>query len=273
MKKIVILCLSAFLISTSADAQFLKKLKNKVQEKVENAAIDNVSDKAANETNKSLNSIWEKKLSEGNFTMGMQHVDPEEVPATYDFDWLYNMQITSGSGEMDMLYHLKEDAPYFGIKMQQQGEMFMVIDNENDLSVMFITSGENKYLMASRFDIEETPEDSEDFYDDMEIKAIGNKTILGFDCQGYEGENDDYLIRFYVTDEAGIGFKGMFQDRQNTLPENFNPEWLQDGDVLLMEMEMQDKRKEKNNISMTCTRIEKESVILKKSNYNSMGGQ
>ncbi|MDT0647137.1 DUF4412 domain-containing protein [Zunongwangia sp. F260] len=272
MRKLLILFLAVFMISNTTEAQFLKKLKNKVQEKVENAAIDNVSDKAADETNKSLNSMWEKKLSDGNF-MGAERVSPDEVPAAYDFTWTYNMHINSGSGEMDMLYHLKEGAPYFGIKMQQQGEMFIVIDNENDLSVIFMTSGENKYLMASRFDIEETPEDNEDFYDDMEIKAIGNKTILGFDCQGYQGENEDYLIRFYVTDEAGIGFKGMFQNRQNNLPENFNPEWLQDGDVLLMEMEMQDKRKEKNNMSMTCTRIEKESVTFKKSNYNSMGGR
>ncbi|MDT0690847.1 DUF4412 domain-containing protein [Salegentibacter sp. F188] len=273
MKKILILCLSVFMIGTTAEAQFLKKLKDKVQEKVENAAIDNVSDKAANETNKGLNSMWEKKLSEGNIAMGMERVNPEEIPASYDFDWVYNMHITHKNGEMDMLYHLKKDAPYFGMEMQQQGEMFIVFDDRNDLSVMFMNSGENKYLMATKLNIEDTSEESEDYYDDMELKEIGSKTILGFECQGYQGENEDYIFNFYVTKEAGIGFTGMFQDKQNNMPEEFNPEWLQDGDALLMEMQMEDKKRTNNSMSMTCTRIEKESVTIRKSDFNSMGGQ
>ena len=273
MRKIIIFGLSVFMICTTAEAQFLKKLKNKVQEKVENVAIDNVSDKAANETNKSLNSLWEKKIGDGNFSMGTERVNPEEIPTSYDFDWIYKMRITHTNGEMDMLYHLKEDAPYFGMEMQQQGEMFIVFDDKNDLSVMFMASGENKYLMATRFDMEETSEGSEEYYDDMEIKEIGTKTILGYECQGYEGENKDYIFQFYITKEAGIGFDRMFQNKQNNLPEDFNPDWLQDGDALLMQMRMEDKNSSKNNMSMTCTKIEKEPLTIRKANYTSMGGQ
>lgn len=273
MKQIMILCLSVFLIGTTAEAQFLKKLKNKVQEKVENAAIDNVSDKAADETNKGLNSMWEKRMSEGNFSMGAERVNPEEIPASYDFEWIYNMRITHNNGEMDMLYHLKEDAPYFGMEMQQQREMFIVFDDKNDLSVMFMTSSQGKFLMASRFDMSETSEESNEYYDDMNIQEIGSKTILGYDCQGYKGENEDYIIHFYVTDDAEIGFTGMFENNQNNLPKDFNPDWLLDGDALLMEMQMEDKKNSKNNMSMTCTQIEKEPITIRKADYTSMGGQ
>ena len=63
MKKLTILFLSLFLMGSTAEAQFLKKLQKKIEDKVEKKVIDNVSDKAAVETEKSLNKMWEMDLS------------------------------------------------------------------------------------------------------------------------------------------------------------------------------------------------------------------
>jgi hypothetical protein len=40
-----------------------------------------------------------------------------------------------------------------------------------------------------------------------------------------------------------------------------------------MEMQMEDKKNSKNNMSMTCTQIEKEPITIRKADYTSMGGQ
>jgi hypothetical protein len=97
MKKIFYLVLAIFFMAgtSNAEAQFLKKLKEKVEKKVEDAAIKNVSDKAAKETDKSLNNLWAKQLENSNFSMGMDMVDPSEIPAGYDFDWEYTLQMNT----------------------------------------------------------------------------------------------------------------------------------------------------------------------------------
>ncbi len=274
MKNLIYFVLAFFLIAgtTTAEAQFLKKLKKKVEKKVEDAAIKNVSDKAAEETDKSLNNLWAKQLENSQFNMGMNMVDPSEIPGAYSFDWKYTLQMTTTEGEMDMVYHIKENAPYVGIKVPQAEDMFTVLDNEKNMTVLYMNSKGNKMVMATRFDASEAEMEADNPYNDMEFKEIEGKTILGYSCQGYRGENEENVYTFYVTDEAGVSFRDLYQENQKNVPKGLNADWFKDGTGLLMAMEMEDKNNPAKSVTMTCTGIEKQPFSVDTSEYQSMGG-
>ena len=268
MKKLTLLFLSLFLMGTTAEAQFLKKLKQKVEQKVEQKVVDNVSDKAAAETEKSLNKMWEMDM--GGIPMGGERVDPAAVPASYDFDWEYAMNMHMEQGDMEFTYLLKKDAPHFGMQMPNLPGMFMVMDAENKMMVMFMESEVSKMLTATKFDPEKIEEsDAENPYKDAEMKEIGSKQIMGYNCKGYQTETPEYLMTFYVTDEAGVGFADIFQASQKNAPKGFNPEWFAEGTGLMMEMTMEDKKDASKNMTMTCTRLQKKDFSINKSDYQS----
>ena len=269
MKKLTILFISLFLVGSTAEAQFLKKLKKKVEQKVEQKVINNVSDKAAAETEKSLNNMWEMDLEGMAMPMG-ERVDPAEIPASYAFDWEYTLNMNSEQGDMEFTYLLKKDAPHFGIQMPNVPGMFMVMDGEKQMMVMFMNSEGNKMLTATRIDPENlAASEEENPYKDAEIKQIGSKEIMGYTCQGYQTETPEHLFTFYVTDEAGIGFSDIFKANQKNAPKGFNPEWFAEGKGLMMEMNMKDKKDSSKNITMTCTKLAQKDNRINKSDYQS----
>lgn len=272
MKKIFYLLLAIFFMAgtSTAEAQFFKKLKEKVEKKVEDAAIKNVSDKAAKETDKSLNNLWAKQLENSNFSMGMDMVDPSEIPAGYNFDWEYTLTMNTAKGEMEMVYHIKENAPYVGIKIPQAENMFTVLDNKRNITVLYMNSEGNKMVMATRFDISEENMEADNSYEEMKFEEIGTKTILGYECQGYRSENAENIFTFYVTDEAGVSFRNLYQENQKNIPEGLNADWIRDGTGLMIEMQMKDKKNAEKNVTMTCTRIEKKPFLVDTSEYQSM---
>lgn len=274
MKKLIYLLLILFLVSPSAEAQFLKNLKKKVQQKVEQRVTENISEKAADEAEKSMNNLWETQLENSSFSMGTEKVDPAEIPSSYDFDWEYRMNMQTSEGEMEMAYLLKEDAPYFGIKVPQAQNMLTVLDSQNSLTVIFMDSEENKMLMATKMETEDhEQEEIENPYENMEVEKLGTKTILGYESQGYRMENEDHTFTFYVTDEAEISFNDMYKTNSKDLPQGFeDAEWIQDGKGLMMEMNMKDKKNPERSTTMTCVGIEKNAVSLKKADYQGIGG-
>lgn len=270
MKKLILSILCILVFGLSAQAQFLKKLKNKVEKKVENRVTEKVSDKAANETEKSLNKMWQKSLEKTSMPMGGERVNISEIPETYTFDWIYNMEIHTGQGNMNMAYHLKKGAPYFGINMQDAGGIFMVLDDEKQLSIMYFNFEGNKLLMATKTDEEDLQDEDESFYDDYEIEEIKGKTILGYDCKGYKAENKEHLMKFYVTNDAPVTLIGIRQGKNTQLPKGFNADWFKEGKSLMMEMEMQDKEDSTKNAKMICTSLEEKRVTINKNDYSSM---
>jgi hypothetical protein len=274
MKRFIHLILAIIFMAgtTTAEAQFFKKLKKKVEEKVEDAAIKNVSDKAAKETNKSLDNLWAKQLETSNYSMGMNMVDPSEIPDSYYFDWKYTLQMNTSEGTMDMVYHIKENAPYVGIKIPQAENMLSVLDNKRNMTVLYMNSEGNKMVMATRFDVSEENMEADTPYDEMKFEKIGKKTILGYECQGYSSENDENVFTFYLTDETGLSFSDFFQKNQKNIPEGLDADWIKNGKGLMMEMQMKDKKNPEKNVSMLCTGIEKQAFSINTSDYQSMGG-
>lgn len=271
MRKLILLgCSLLFCISTT-QAQFFKKLKEKVERKVEHVVTENISNKAANEANKSLNKMWETNLKNSPIPMGANRVDISEVPQSYNFGWEYQLSMETNKENLDMVYLLEEDAPYFGMRVPRAEGMFMVLDMDRKLSVMYFTSGKNNFISASKIEDLVDFEEEENPYKDTEITKIGTKNILGYDCQGYETETEEHKITFYVTNDAPISFANMYSDDKSNIPKGWNTDWLEDSDALMMEMQMTDKKNPKDSVSMRCTSLEKKSFSINKENYNALG--
>lgn len=259
MRKIILMVFAVSMFSANnAQAQFFKKLKEKVTNKVENAVTRNISDKAAREANEALNTIWESDLKNINVGMG-DPVDPAEIPAEYKFDWRYTINMKTDAGEMDFNYRLKEGAPYMGIEMPNMENFFMVIDNEKGMSVMFM----NGIVRATKLSsVTVTEDEVKNPYENMEFQKIGTKTIMGYTCEGYKAETKDHSFTIYITDDAGIGFNDIYSNQKN-IPKGFDSDWIGE-DSLLMEMQMNDKKDPSKNLTMTCTGIEKEDFSISK---------
>ncbi|GGG28926.1 hypothetical protein GCM10011532_10480 [Christiangramia forsetii] len=260
--------LAFLLLGSPANAQFLKKLKKKVEQKVENTVTENISNKAAEETDKSLNNIWEN-----NMDLGLSQVDYSEIPDTYQFSWKYDMTIETKDGATDLVYLFEEDASYLGtIINQEDNKMIMVFDPLANLNTMYMNNDGSKMVMGTKMKINAKDVEEMSDYENMQITEIGKKKILGYDCNGYRMENDEYIVTSYLTEETNLNFASMFQSKGNPkIPKAVDAEWFKKhSDGLMLEMEVIDKNKGKDNMKMYCTSLSKENFQINKSDYNSM---
>ena len=270
------------LLGNGLQGQFLKNLKQKVERQVENVVTDKIANKAAGETDKLMDKAFDGILEGGvgksaGFPLGGDPVDPAEIPDSYDFEWVYELSITTDKMEepFPMQYLLKEDSSYWGMNIEQEGaNVLMVFDSEKMITLMFMDANDTRFMTASKIpaDFLEGEEFSaEDGYD---IKEIPGKTILGYDCKGFEMEDDEYKTTVFTTFEAEVGFGDMYKKNEH-FPKDFNMEWIREGDksAMIMEMVIVDKKKNELDVKMLCTSLERSKRSIAKADYQSFGGK
>jgi len=273
MKKLILTGVLMVFFLIPAQAQVLRNLKKKVEQRVEQKGYD----KTASETDKSIGRGMQSQYNNSGFPMGTAQADLSEVPETYEFEWQYVMKMENEDGEMHLNYFLKKDAPYFGFKFPNSEEMFMVMDESRNLIVNYMSSNGTKMIIASRISksaLNETKDETKDENerDEYTFKKIDSKTIMGYKCRGFQAENKDGVYTFYITSEPDISFMDIYKSDKTKLPANFDSKWIEDGKGLMMQMILEDKKNAKKNLIMTCVALEKQSVILHKSDYKSLSG-
>lgn len=280
MKTIKLLIMILFVagISNNANAQFFKKLKKKVEKAVENTVINKTSDKAADKTGKAMEKMFDMDFGKDSPIMGGGNMGSmEDIAASYDFEWIYKLEMESdqfkkSDSSVNITYYLKKDAPYWGAKfeMAQDQGMLMVYDAPTDQMVMLMDQKGQKIAMVTKMPQIDPMEEKE--IEDYTISKIAGKEILGYSCDGFKMVNDDYEIIFYVTFETEVGF-GDIYGKNKYMPKGFEPSWLKKGDIsgLMLEMQMVDKNKSKNNMTMTCVTLEEQSFSIDTSDYKSFG--
>ena len=202
----------------------------------------------------------------------------KELKDSYDFDYTYKLKMTNKKDDIQFDYYLKKDAGYFGFaiplmtKEQEGMNMFTVMDNDRAVTAMFMEVMGKKVVQKSKIKLSDFNSDNDT--SDFTIKEIGSKTILGYNCQGFIMENKESEITVYITDEAPVSFNKMWDTGKNKMPKGFNPSWMKkySENGLMMEMHYVDKKKAKNNMTMTCVALEKTDFSIQTSNYGSMLG-
>ncbi|TLP74274.1 DUF4412 domain-containing protein [Maribacter sp. ACAM166] len=270
------LTLIFLLIGSSAQAQFWKKLTKKAEQAVEEVIVRKTSDKAAEMAEKSMDKIFDIDFS------GPQ-VDPSILPERYDFEYKYTMQMKHKKGNMNMTYYLKPDAKYFGSQPEMEDNpmangMFMLFDQELEIIVILMESENGKsghVLKSPTADIGEMAEQETTNINDYTFTELSTKTILGYECQGFQMENDDMKMTMYIAMDSPVSFNQVFGDHMKTTPKGFDPKWLKKADnSIVMEMDMIHKKKEKYNMTMTCVALEKypKTVVVSDYEFMKLGG-
>lgn len=265
MRKISIIVSMLFLIP-SANAQFLKKLSDRVQQTVENVIIEKTADKAGEKTSNSMDKILNMKIP----GMGGKPVDASEVPDSYDFEWKYSLRVNTKEGDMVLDYFLKPDHPYFGFNTPTMEDMFMVMDSGKEIMVIYMQSEGNSTMMAMAMPTDLNVEEMEDTSGDFTYEILPNKTIMGFNCKGVRATNEQYDMTMYFTNEAPVSFNDIYKSDKAQIPEGMK-KYFKDGEnTLMLELTMIDKKKSKLNATMECIGLEEVQKIIDKSDYKSM---
>ena len=273
MKAKFIACVIVLLfITNNSQAQFLKKLKQRIQEKSENIFVEKTSDKVAERTSNSL----DKAFDFNPFGQGANKVEPSLIPDYYDFSWKYSMLMKTEHGDITFDYFLQPGEPYFGFNMPTMenkaamGDLFMVMDNGRKITITFIKSDKNSMAMASSMPDDLDFEDANDKAGDFKYEILPEKEIMGYTCKGIKATNDAHEITMYFTTEAPVSFNDIYKNKQSNIPEGLKKYFKENERSLMLEMKMIDKKKGKNNATMECIGLEEVQKQIDKSNYNFM---
>lgn len=262
--KIFLLSSFVFIFSSTANAQFLNRLKNRIIEKTEDVIINKAADKAAERTSDAMDKILNPNL-DGLFNLGTgKVVDINELPAEYKFNYLYRLKMSTGESDLEMDYFFNKNESFFGARSQLSPDMFMVFDVDKNLFV--IKSGES--VIAREIDVK-TEDDSEvtEMINDYTFKEIPNKEFQGISCPGYEMENDENKFTVYIAPDAGVGFGSSNGGQIVNMPKEMQAFSKQYENGLMMYMEMENKldakKKDKATTSMECIAFEELDTTIK----------
>ncbi|PKP27034.1 MAG: hypothetical protein CVU03_00345 [Bacteroidetes bacterium HGW-Bacteroidetes-2] len=276
MKKYFFLLTSLFFLTgvSNVNAQFLGKLKKKVEDRVEQTVINKTADKAAQKTSKTMDKVFDPNLGGGK---AGKKVTPQNVPASFDFEYQYRLTMTTATSKtkMNMDYFLKPGARYMGAEMSQAQNAFMIMDGLTNINYMFIKSGENKIATATAINGDDFLDDEPDNvnYDDFTITDLPNKTFLGYDCKGKKMESNEYIFTLYFTNEAPVTFYDVFKMDSDRIPAAIKNQFEEGEKATMMFMEMKDKlnkgKKDKSG-TMECTLLEPKSFTFNTNGYKFM---
>lgn len=267
MKKIVGVCSIVFLVlfCDGVEAQILKKLQRKVEDKLAQKAAD----KAQEETEKSLDTILNADAMA--MAYGKNKVDAALVPNSYAFSWQYSLEIQSGSEKaMIVDYFLEPSAEYFGFKMRDSQEMFMLIDNKNKLIITTFKQESKKVAIASKIPdySDKTEKENEKETEAFSYKTLPNKIIRGYNCKGIQATSKDFTMVFYYTNEAEVSLSDLFSAQQKQKNPAVLQSYFKPGDKpLMMTASMKDLKNQGQITTMTCISLDKKASSFVKSDY------
>lgn len=267
MKQIVRVFSVVFMLIfvSTAQAQFLKKLTKKIQDKVISKPVQN-------------DSVSEERNGEGMNAnvMGMMYgknkVDVSLIPNSYPFSWEYSLEMqTDNEKPMIVDYFLESNAEYFGFKMRNTQGMFLVIDSKNNFMITTFGQEKGKMAMASKIPDYSEMSDKANKNNEFSYKTLPNKVIMGFNCKGIQATNTDFEMIFYFTNEAKVSFSDLFKAQQKKSTPNALKNYFKPGDKpLMMTMTMKDLKNKSAVTSMKCIGLVKKANAFNKSDYKFM---
>ncbi|GAA4323622.1 hypothetical protein GCM10023115_52460 [Pontixanthobacter gangjinensis] len=196
------------------------------------------------------------------------------LPATYDFDWEYQLKMEMPNQKqdaLDLIFLLKKNSNYQGIKMKMEksDEATMVFDSNINALVMFMQSGNNKILQIHSMQDEQSQADLAD----LKIRELPDKTIIGYKSKGVELENNEYIAQVYHTSEAPIEMSTLFNSSGSmgkNLP-NIDPGLIKRfSEGLVTEMHYTDKKNSKNSVLLTAQSLNQIKNSINTAEYQNM---
>ena len=240
----IISVISILILASAADAQILKKLKNKAKKATEDKVEQKIDQEIEKKAEQMVENSWDLFFGTEYDESGNPKKSPftlassANVEESYQFDVVTTMQIENikenGKNEppmfMNMLFN--ENEMYTGTRFSGEqmegadGEVFIIYDLKNEVMVMLMDSEDGKFSFA--YDWKQAEEYADKFaemYEDEEMeeaeeideteypqfKKIGTKTVSGKSCEGYESLSGDSRMEMWLTQDEDLGIQRMFQ--------------------------------------------------------------
>lgn len=189
-----------------------------------------------------------------------------KLPNSYKFSYQATIQVTSERKTTEDHYLLQSNESYFAIQQTKNDiSKFIVYDNDRNSEVHFIEIIGKKRLVRKKMDILTKAGIVGAFKDahDKQVKPIGNKKILGFDCEGYEITTQVGTTELWITNETPATMYGaMFTNRAEANNSPFTKS------TMVMEVTFSSKEATTNNYHMVCTQLEPKTKAFNVNEYN-----
>ena len=241
----IISVISILILASAADAQILKKLKNKAKKATEDKVEQKIDQEIEKKAEQMVENSWDLFFGTEYDESGNPKKSPftlassANVEESYQFDVVTTMQIENikenGKNEppmfMNMLFN--ENEMYTGTRFSGEqmegadGEVFIVYDLKNEVMVMLMDSEDGKFSFA--YDWKQAEEYADKFaemYEDEEMeeaeeideteypqfKKIGTKTVSGKSCEGYESLSGDSRMEMWLTQDEDLPLYLVFRE-------------------------------------------------------------
>ena len=193
--------------SVNGNAQFWKKLSKKAQVAAEDAISRKVEEKAARETEKTFDTVFnnEGKLFK---TKKVEKLD------NYSFTHQYVMEVISKNDTTDIIYYLTNEHEYMGSSFTtgKDQEFITVMDLPNGAIHTFMDFGDQKTTNSIKIPLENVSDGMMNT-DKFSVVPTGQtKTILGYECEKFEVTGPQLSGIVWVTQDAGISFQKAFSN-------------------------------------------------------------
>lgn len=261
--KLLILCVVTFGFLNRANAQFLDRLKNRIIESTQEVIIDKTADKVAEQTASVMDNILNSDMG-GLFDLGGKQVDLSQLPESYHFDYNYTLNMSTESGDMQMNYLFNKNEPYIGIKTEVSPDIIMIYDSPNNAVIIKL----NETIIANEINVD--PEFSDEEIDNnlnYTFTELPDRVFLGYNCKGYQIENDEHKIFVYFAPDIDVKFGSRSGEGMANMSREMKAFMNKYENGLMMYMEMDDKldKSNRNNssVSMECIAFEESNTDVR----------
>lgn len=303
--KPIYLCFALLLISNTIHAQFLKKLEKRVKAATEELVLRKTVEETSKQTEKAIDTILKNPKSNNEQTNNpsrlpnqskdaameenmledyLKQQEAISLPESFSFEWKYVLKMESDAykkqqkemGDSKITYLLSTQstafATQFDVKENNKGlgQSLMVMDPKTGINVMLMEIDGKKMIqnLPSIAEVSKQNNETIDNSNNIKIKKIGTKKIMGYSCQGFEMQLEEGVSTIYINPNSPVSFNRSGDP--NFTAKGFDAEWLEDFENgLMMEMTFVSSKKAKHNMKMTCVELVRKPITINLNEYKS----
>jgi hypothetical protein len=272
----------------------LKRSKDKIEDKVEQAIVEKASDAIARRVYRSMSDAFDKMLRDAWEADSSRYADREgdsgnyaewaatwmqrmneavDLPPSFSFDMRADVIIEDGKEKNLVILYLSATEPIFAMEqMEKKEKRIFLIDGEKDVVVLYMEDSKgNKTAQAIPNMIStvasigrQQAESNDDFHFEKMNKT---KKIAGYNSEGYRAWDEEYESEFYLTTELDIDWRDSFGGMVEKFSGSgsFSDQPMMNG--FLMESHTTPKKKPKDKTSWLTQKVDNDTFTIQNADY------
>ncbi len=187
-----------------------------------------------------------------------QKPNADAVRDVYTFDYAYELEVEVNGQKLEMTYHIKPGADYFGHSMKLIPTAFEVSDIGRKL--IFKSLGKAAKVLPLE-DGKKGPVSSRHQY-----TKLPDKNILGYHCIGVKAESDTEIAILYFTNEAEAAYLELYKKlRVHQFVLRMADYGFTEKSLLMLSDIT--RKKDNGHAVIACTGFEKQPKTIRKADY------